>query len=74
MTGDYVQSSNLVAIVATSDLISIRKPAQFNFDPCRDMTAYELASLMPYILGQSFYQEDYDHLESSVRRHLKVRV
>lgn len=41
------------------------------FEPMPDITAYELAKLLPYFHGKQMYQEDWERLGLTVTRHLQ---
>ena len=53
--------------------LTIAQPSlSFNFVPQPDITAYELALLMPFFLGKPMYQSDFDNLVTAWR-HLQRR-
>ncbi len=49
----------------------IRQPVRKTFDPKKDITAYELASILAHVQGQALYQEEWDKLDQSITRHFK---
>jgi hypothetical protein len=49
---------------------SIRQPVTCSYEPQPDITVFELATLLPYMLGRPLYQEDWDKLGEATR-HLK---
>lgn len=51
------------------DDFSIKLPIQYVFDPKEDITAYELAQLLPYLLGNAMVNEDGKGLPV---RHLRI--
>lgn len=57
--------------ITGGDEMTILQPFCFRFEPEPDITAYELARLMPYLTGTPIYQSTYDAMGSE-RRHLKV--
>lgn len=46
------------------------KPERLTLDPKPDMTAYELATLLPFFLGKMMTEEDWQAL-GAAQRHLK---
>lgn len=55
------------------NFISFEQPLRLNFNPKEDITAYELAIILPAILsGRGFYQAEYDGLRDDVKRHLEI--
>ena len=50
--------------------MAIKPPISCSYEPQPDITAFELAVLLPYTLGKSLYQEDWDKLGDATR-HLK---
>lgn len=56
----------------TLPCVTIKASLRFRFVPLRDITVYELACLLPYMMSEMpFYQEDYDRLGPDVQRHLQ---
>jgi hypothetical protein len=48
-------------------------PISAEYHPLPDITAYELAVLLPYLFGNQMTQQIWDNLGPSVTRHLKRR-
>lgn len=48
----------------------IERPVVASFEPQQDITAYELATLLPYLFGKALYQSDWDSL-GAAQRHMK---
>jgi hypothetical protein len=49
---------------------TIAQPISVSFDPQPDITAYELAKLLPHFHGQPIYESDWASL-GQLQRHLK---
>ncbi len=49
----------------------IEVPITAAFKPLEDITAYELTTLLPYLLGSPLYQKQYDEMTPNVKRHLR---
>lgn len=49
---------------------SIEQPMSAEFKPQPDITAYELAILLPYFLGKALYRKQFDEMPENARRHL----
>jgi len=52
----------------TTNLIQIREPICCGFIPQPDITAFELATLLPYFIGKVMYEEDWKEL-AVMQRH-----
>ncbi len=49
----------------------IETPLNCVFQPQPDITAFELATLLPYIMSGGLYKSTWERLGTSVTRHLK---
>ena len=49
---------------------TIKLPINAQFAPKKDITAYELALLLPYIINTPLFEEDWDNLGKATR-HLR---
>lgn len=49
---------------------TIRQTVSCRFTPKEDITAYELAQLIPFFHGRWMYEEDWDALGAALQRHL----
>jgi hypothetical protein len=59
--------------ISDGNTFRFTQPLKLNFNPKEDITAYELAVIIPAILsGRSFYQTEYDALPVGVKRHLET--
>jgi hypothetical protein len=47
--------------------LTIEQPLRVNFVPTPDITAYELATAMPFFFGQPMYQASFDALGDAQR-------
>lgn len=75
MTKHLAPKENQMIDEATSfycinETTKIEYPLRANFSPKPDITAYELAILLPYLLGRPLYQKACDELPQEVKRHL----
>jgi len=50
---------------------SIIVPLSFSFEPLEDITAYELAQLLPYLHGKRLFKEDIEE-KPELFRHLEI--
>lgn len=49
-----------------------RMPIDFNFNPQPDITAYELARLLPYLFGKMYiYEGEWETFDPALKKHLK---
>ncbi len=46
-------------------------PLSFSFEPLEDITAYELAQLLPYLHGKPLFKEDIEE-KPELFRHLEI--
>ena len=70
-----MKEENLTGSLHISDgnTFSFQQTLRLNFNPKEDITAYELAVILPAILsGRGFYQTEYDALPDGVKRHLEI--
>lgn len=58
-------------IFSVGDFITIERPLRMAFNPLPDITAYELAILLPYFHGKDLFKKDYEEMGNE-KRHLKV--
>lgn len=64
---DITTSPNYIVYGQT---LSIKQPISCAYEPCPDITSFELATLLPYLFGRLMYQEDWGKLGEATR-HLK---
>jgi len=53
---------------------TIEQPIHAIFTPLPDITAYELALLLPYLIGHPLYREKLNEFPNNVRRHIVEKV
>lgn len=73
MTEQQAQASPLV-VGTTISSYSIRQPAKVEYLPQPDITAHEVARLLPILLRlqQAWYPEDY--IPDDLKRHFKIEA
>lgn len=54
----------------TSDTVEV--PIRARFEPYPDIKTYDLALLLPYLLGQPLYRKNFWELPPNARRQLKL--
>ncbi len=72
MGKDEKKQNNSSYIASKEHFVFIRKPLTFNYNPQEDITAYELAKLLPYLLGQSIFEDEWEKFDPNLKRHLGV--
>jgi hypothetical protein len=53
-------------------MTTIELPLSAKFEPETDITAYELAKLLPYLMGEPLYRKKWEEMPPEVQRHLTI--
>jgi len=65
-----MNESSTFCITGEVGLLQLPQPINCIYNPQPDITAYELAQIIPYLLNKTMLKEDWDKL-GNITRHLK---